>query len=545
MQRVGSAIFVNAIVSKFKKKHIKLQIKLIVGTRVGDPEECRTLDAIFCRDRATPLLVGSIKSSIGHSEAAAGISSIIKVLLAYQTGLIAPNINLTQLRIDAPALIEGRMSICTEATPLQGSALLGVSAFGFGGANGHVLFARYLKPKQKCTNENLPYLVTWAGRTDEAVDAIVNRLSSMPLDIEFIALMHNVQREENAALKHRGFGVFKSNGPTENATCLTNDKQASDGQKRPVVWVFTGMGSQWVGMGAALMEIQMFRETTERCQKILAPFGLDVISIITSTDPTTFDNILNSFVGIATVQIALINILRHLGVPCDYFIGHSVGELGCAYADGTFTEQQMLMAAYWRGLVSLKTNLIDGSMAAVALSYSEIKPMLPPTIDVACHNSSSSSTISGPKADVHAFIAELQRRKIFAVEVPTSNIAYHSRYIKELGPKFVVKLRDVIPTPIKRSKKWLSTSVPMAKWSLPESEFSSAEYHRDNLLSPVLFEETAKLLPRNAITIEVAPHGLLQSALRQSVPSGIHVALTNRRDDNPLVFFLRSLGRYK
>lgn len=437
------------------------------------------------------------------------------------------------------------MKICTEPTPLQGSALLGVSAFGFGGANGHVLFARYLKPKQKCTNENLPYLVTWAGRTEEAVDAIINRLQSMPLDIEYIALIHNVQHKENSAMKHRGFGVFKSNGPTENATCLTSDKQQSDGQKRPVVWVFTGMGSQWVGMGVALMQIPIFRETTERCQKILAPFGIDVLSIITSTDPTTFDNILYSFVGIATIQIALVNILRSLGVSFDYCIGHSVGELGCAYADGTFTEQQMLLAAYWRGLVSLKTKLIDGSMAAVALSYNEIKPLLPPTIDVACHNSSNSSTISGPKADVHEFIAEMQKRKIFAVEVPTSNIAYHSRYIQELGPLFAAKLHDIIPTPIKRSKKWLSTSVPMSRWSMPESEFSSAEYHRDNLLSPVLFEETAKLLPKNAITIEIAPHGLLQSALRTSVTTGIHVALTNRRDENPLVFFLRSLGRYR
>lgn len=530
---------------KMKKKNCDNSSKcfFITGTRVGDPEECRTLDAIFCQDRTTPLLVGSIKSSVGHSEAAAGLSSIIKVLLAYQTGMIAPNINLTQPRTDPPALTEGRMLICTEPTILPGSALLGVSAFGFGGANGHVLFARFLKPKQKLTNENLPYLVTWAGRTEESIDAIVNKLSSMPLDIEFIALMHNVQREENPALSSRGFGIFQSNGPTENAACVGEGKQVYDGQKRPIVWVFAGMGSQWVGMGAALMEIPMFRETIERCHGILAPYGIDITAIITSTDPTTFDNILNSFVGIAAIQIALINILRCLGVTFDFLIGHSVGELGCAYADDCFTEEQMLLAAYCRGLVSLNTKLVDGSMAAIGLSYSEVIDMLPSTIDVACHNSANSSTISGPKADVREFIDEMVKRKIFAVEVPTSNIAYHSRYIQELGEKFVAKLRQVIPTPTKRSKKWLSTSVPMAKWSAPESELSSAEYHRDNLLSPVLFEETAKLLPKNALTIEIAPHGLLQSALRTSLPNGLHIALTNRREEKPLNSFLRSLGR--
>lgn len=90
------------------------------GTVVGDPEECAALDNIFCKNRKTPLPVGSVKSNIGHSESTAGVCSITKVLLAFETGLIAPNINFKKIRPGIPALEEGRLSVCTDVTKLEG-----------------------------------------------------------------------------------------------------------------------------------------------------------------------------------------------------------------------------------------------------------------------------------------------------------------------------------------------------------------------------------------------------------------------------------------
>lgn len=92
----------------------------------------------------------------------------------------------------------------------------------------------------------------------------------------------------------------------------------------------------------------------------------------------------------------------------DNVIGHSVGELGCAYADGTFTAEQMILSAYSRGLASIETKVIYGSMAAIGLGYENIKNMCPPDIDVACHNSADSSTISGPAESMKEFVAQLQ-----------------------------------------------------------------------------------------------------------------------------------------
>lgn len=259
-----------------------------------------------------------------------------------------------------------------------------------------------------------------------------------------------------------------------------------------------------------------------------------------------------------------------MGIVPDNIIGHSVGELGCAYADGCFTAEQMILSAYSRGLASIETKMIRGSMAAVGLGYEEIKNMCPPDIEVACHNGPDSSTISGPAESMKEFVAKLQvynsyhnlklrypvtpkfisdngtfqANKIFAKEVPCSNIAYHSRYIAEAGPKLLSYLRKVIPEPRPRSSKWLSTSVPRNQWSSPAAKYSSAEYHTNNLLNSVLFAETATMIPTDAITIEIAPHGLLQAILKRSLdPNVTNVPLTQRGHKDNAEFFLQALGK--
>lgn len=364
----------------------------------------------------------------------------------------------------------------------------------------------------------------------------------MPIDREFNSLLHHIQHSENNGNMHRCYGLFAANGD-EHAVCLSQESTTFDGNKRPIVWVFTGMGCQWIGMGSALMEIPMFRESIERCQQILKPYGIDLIQTITSNDKHIFDSGVNSFAGIAAIQIALVNILRRLGVPFDYCIGHSVGELGCAYADGCFTEEQMLLAAYARGVISRETEVVEGAMAAIGLSYTQIRSRLPPSIEVACHNSPDSATISGPKEDVANFVAQAAEQKIFARDVPCAGVAYHTKYIAAMGPKLLAKMKNIIREPTKRSAKWLSTSVPLDEWSLPQNGLSSPEYHTNNLLKPVLFEEASKLLPENPLTIEIAPHGLLQAIVKKAIPTGIHVPLTNRTNKNNMHFFLSALGR--
>lgn len=156
----------------------------------------------------------------------------------------------------------------------------------------------------------------------------MERLTSQPLDDEYLALLHNIQSDETPGYIFRGYGLLKGFKDGRNAELVAQEAHHYSGLKRPIVWVFSGMGSQWSEMGTSLMTIPMFKTSIDHCQKVLKPYGLDLISIITSADKTMFDNILHSFVGIAAIQIAIVDILKALDIPSDFFIGHSVGELG-------------------------------------------------------------------------------------------------------------------------------------------------------------------------------------------------------------------------
>lgn len=112
-----------------------------------------------------------------------------------------------------------------------------------------------------------------------------------------------------------------------------------------------------------------------------------------------------------------------------------------------------------------------------------------------------------------------------------------------MGPNLLARLSKVIPEPKRRSPKWLSSSVPKNRWENEEAQLSSAQYHTNNLLSSVLFEETSRNLPSNALTIEVAPHGLLQGILKKSLPGAVHISLTKRANKDNVSFFLQALGK--
>nr|WIW72532.1 fatty acid synthase [Kerria lacca] len=510
------------------------------GTKVGDPEEVKALEDVFCNGRTEPLKIGSVKSNIGHSEPGSGLCSVTKVILGFELGLIPPNINLTKLRSDIEAFHNGKITVVTEPTPWDGG-LAGVNSFGFGGANCHVLLSS--NPKVKINNslpaDDLPRLLVTSGRTEEAVDVILKDFENRPLDAEYIRLMHEIHSENIPGHIYRGYTLLKKEQGE-----LMRHIEYFPGDKRPVWFVFAGMGSQWPTMGSTLLKIPIIAQSIQKCYNVLKEKGVDLIRIITSNDPKTFDNILNSFVGIAAIQIALVDLLTEIGVVPDGIIGHSVGELGCAYADGCLTAEQMILAAYFRGLASLETEFIKGSMASIGVGYDTAKYMVPPDIDIACHNGPESCTVSGPAEIVQQFVNSLQEKGIFAREVKVSNIAYHSRYIAEAGPKLLSYMKTIIPEPKLRSKKWISTSNLQADWNTDKVKYSSAEYYTNNLLNSVYFEEARHHIPGNAIAIEIAPHGLLQAILKRSLKKDvINVPLTLRNYHDNCEFLFCALGK--
>ncbi|XP_047999606.1 fatty acid synthase-like [Leguminivora glycinivorella] len=508
----------------------------------ADKSELQAIEEVFCKDRSNPLLVGSVMSNIGYTEAASGSAAILKVLLAYQRGELAANLHCDTPRKDIEALRDGRIRIPAENHQFRRTyaAVNGMSATGL---NGHALLAGHYKPKDLSRYQSdIPYLVTMSGRIESAVQKLIDHFKTHTVDAEEIALLHNIHKYRINGHLARGFGIFSTNANNETVAHREKADYYDDAQ-RPLWFVYSGMGSQWVGMGTQLMRVPVFAAAIERCRKVLEPKGVDIIHILTSPEKDIYENILHSFVGIAAVQIGLTDVLTSIGLVPDKIIGHSVGELGCAYADGCLTAEEMILAAYYRGRVSLETSLIVGSMAAVGLGYEKILAMLPPEIEVACHNGPESSTISGPAIVMREFVAQLTAKGIFAKEVPCSNIAYHSRYIAKAGPGLLHYLSETIKSPKHRSQRWISTSVPQKRWHEDTAKYSSAEYHTNNLLNPVLFEETARLIPSNAVVVEIAPHGLLQAILKRSLPvSCKHVPLAQRGHSDNVLFLLEAIG---
>lgn len=515
------------------------------GTYFGDAEEVAAIDGAFCKNRPKPLPIGSIKSNMGHAEASSAIASIAKLVLVLENQKIPPNLNLNELRSDIPAFAEGRIRVVTDVEDFTES-YVSLNSFGLGGANAHVLFKGNTKSKinNGIPNDNLNRLVCWSGRTENAVNSIFADITSRPLDGEHIALLQGTQVKTALSNTYRGYGIFHHDYVTKKAVCELRNIHHYNSTKRPIVWVFSGIGSQWLEMGNDLMQIPIFAATIDQCHKALLPKGgIHLKDTITSNNKKIFDNILKSYCGIVAIEIAMINIMKAIGIEPDFIIGHSVGELAVAYADGCLTLEETILAALSRGNAHKDSKVIVGGMAAVGMNHKELQEILPQDIDIACHNAADSTTISGPKESIKAFVKQLESQNVFVKEISCSDVPLHSRYIEEMGTMLTGKLLDIISSPKKRSAKWLSSTFPPEQWSDEETQYSSAKYHAMNLLNPVYFHEVVEMLPPNALTIEISPHGLLKPILKRSLKEGIHFNLAERNNKNGISFLMDTLGQ--
>ncbi|XP_013162844.1 PREDICTED: fatty acid synthase-like isoform X2 [Papilio xuthus] len=515
-----------------------------IANAEDDKNELEAIGEIF-GNKESAVKIGCVKSNMGNSESASGLCALTKVCLAYRNGELSGNLHYENPHDDVDAVRDGRIEVVHENTPFK-RRFAAVNSFSYTGPMAHVLLKGHYKEKiYKKYTANIPYLVNVSSRNETGVHRMFEIVAAMPIDAEYIGLLHNIHKIETPGHTARGFIILgsKLEGKNEKTCVLSKSIQHYKGIKPPVCFMYSGMGSQWCKMGADLMNAPIFSAAIEKCHKVLEPKGVNIVDILTSDDQTIFEDIINCFVGITAVQIGLTDILRALEIVPDCIIGHSAGELGCAYADGGLTLEETILSAYYRGLASKQTEVIRGAMAAVGMGYHDLKKICPADIEIACHNSAGSSTISGPIDALKDFVASLKSRSIFAKEVPCGNIAYHSKYVAAVGPPLFNALKEVIKNPRKRTSKWLSTSILQSRWDEDIATLSSAEYFTNNLVSPVYFEETSKLIPNEAVVIEIAPHGLLQAIVKRSHESCEHVPLTRRGHENPTKFLLEAIGR--
>lgn len=547
------------------------------GTKAGDPQEVNALADIFCDGRSNPLLMGSVKSNMGHSEPASGLCSIVKVLLAMQRRELAGNLHFSSPNTEIPALSDGRIEVVNKNTPWAGG-FAAINSFGFGGANVHVLLRSPNTPSQLATDTSkpvlipstqricpttkevitsdgdfaingeegnnssektpadIPRLVVASGRTEEAVKELLEGVRDRATPA-LCGLVDKLSDMPTNSLPARGYTIINGEREVIGVSSVPSTT-------RPVWLVFSGMGSQWTGCGRAFFRIPTFAATIRRCHAVLLPLGINLIETLTSEDESVMATTAASFSTIAAMQVGLVDLLRHVGIhEIAGMVGHSVGELGCAYADGALTAEQTVLAAYWRGRAVQEASLPEGAMAAVGLNATEAEKWIEGDVVVACHNAHDSVTISGPKEITEKVMEKITAEGIFCRGVRSENVAFHHPSLKAAAPRLLEELSKVIPHALPRSSRWISTSVPESDWAKPEVNVASAQYLVKNLLSPVLFAEALEKIPAGAVVVEVSPHGLLQAILRRSLPKATPIPLIRKDAKCTMLHFLESLGK--
>ncbi|KYN04771.1 Fatty acid synthase [Cyphomyrmex costatus] len=508
------------------------------ATIAGDPPEIDAIYNVMCKNRDTPLMIGSVKSNLGHAEPASGFDQIAKVIIAFETGFVPPNINYTMPRKDIDALINGSVRVVLELMPLQ-NGYIAINNFGFGGSNAHMLLKWNDKQKLNngAPNDDLPRLVVLSGRTEGSVKLFLNDIANHPIDVEYIGLLHQIHADNINNHPWRGYIILNTSQED-----LIQEIENYEGVKRPVWFIFSALDSQWPGMGRNLLQFHVFAKAIRKCDNVLKPYGISVLDILTKDEENIRKNAINAFLGIVAIQIGLVDLLNSLEIIPDYMISHSGGELGCAYADKCLTIEQTILSAYFIGTICAEKTIIHSSMAIVNIDYEYLKNKCPADIEIVSHNNENSCVVCGPKESIEEFMKKLQVNNIYVKEI-NCNIPFHSSYVASAERQLLLSLHKIIPHPKKRSSKWISTSIPRNEWFTSSSKLSSAVYHTRSILNTVLFQQTTDLIPYNAVVIQIAPDDVLHYVLSGSLHPNVKSLVLTRRTEKNIDFFLQGIGR--
>ena len=525
------------------------------GTVAGDTEEAEAIANAYCKGRQKPLLIGLLKSNIGYGGGTSGLASVTKAIISFENKCIPANL---YPKIIKPSIAK----FCPPLEPVMKNTkfepnLCGINSFGLGGVNAHLILKAHkkeLSPDSHLIADKIPRLVNCCGRTQHAVDYVFDFIERNPSKItkDFLAALNETskvtQNPKTPGMPFRGSMIIRQKDVNEDGTINYNYSRKNSvcyDTSKPIWFFFSGVGSQWSGMAKSMMTIDKFKESIDKCAETLKPLKIDLIDILLTEDEAKLKPIVTHFVAISAMQIALLDVINYLGIQPEKIIGHSFSEILCAYADGCLTLEQTMLCSYWRGKVVENSNIPDGKMAVVGLSWEEAAKRCPENVYVACDNAYDSVTISGLEKETTKFIEQLKSEGVFVLEVTGHNLKpYHSVQIKPIADTLTNIIKKVIPNPKKRSKKWVSTSIPEKNWSEELAQYASAEYYVNNMIKPVLFTSGLSHAPDDAIVIEITPHALFKSLIKRTLKNVNYIGLMKRNDnDHNLETFISSIGQ--
>ncbi|MFF4054193.1 type I polyketide synthase [Streptomyces sp. NPDC001668] len=530
------------------------------GTRLGDPIEAQALLRTYGQGRGVerPLWLGSLKSNIGHAQAAAGVAGVIKTVMAMRHGVLAPTVH-----VDAPTphvdWSQGQVRLLTEAREWPATTdrprRAGVSSFGISGTNAHVLLEE--PPQAPRTDEEVPSarLLTLSAKTPTALGALLaGSLSALDgLDDAALARFCRTANSGRAALSHRA--ALVASGTEEMRDRLAElvagegDSQgARTGQVRPggapgVAFLFTGQGAQYPGMARGLYEEQpVFRDALDRCDTVLRPLlGRPLTEILEYTDPgAAYAGALHETrltqPALFAVEFGLAELWRSWGVEPAAVLGHSIGELVAACVAGVLSLEDGLRLAVERGRL-MQELCPAGAMAAVQAPLAVVQDALTRYVDrlsVAAVNGPESITVSGSEDALVELTEELTERGIRCRRLQVTR-GFHSVLMDPMLDAFE---REAARLTFRTPAVPLVSNVTGRPFTGDET--LSAAYLRAHVREPVAFHQgmTTLLEAGHRLFLEVGPMATLTGMARRFAtapdsarPVRFHPSLQQGRDD--------------
>jgi amino acid adenylation domain-containing protein len=512
------------------------------GTLLGDPIEVSALARVFGdgRGRLSPCWLGSLKTNVGHLDAAAGVAGLIKAALSLEHKELVPSLNFSKPnpQIDFAA---GPFRVNTELRPWEsppGTARrAGVSSFGIGGTNVHVVLeeAPALEPSGSSRAWQLLCLsAKTAAALDQVAANLARHLSEHP-DINFADAAYTLQvgRRE---LAHRCVVVCRN--IADAATALESGTKerviggVHKGGNRSVVFMFSGQGAQYPNMGLGLYRTEVvFREVVDQCCDRLKPrLGLDLRDVLFPagvaleqaaeqlrrtelTQPALF-----------VIEYALARLWMSLGIQPSAMIGHSIGEYVAACLAGVMSLEDALDLVAERG--RLMGQLPPGTMLAVPLSEAEVLPLLSEQLSIASINSPNLCVVSGPETEIAALETRLIKMELTPRRLHTSH-AFHSFMMAPILGPFTQRVSTVTLHPPR--VPYISNVT--GEWIAAEQATDPA-YYATHLRQPVQFAKGLEQLfaDPNQVFLEVGPGNTLTTlAKRHPANKGEHAFIASLR----------------
>lgn len=523
------------------------------GTRLGDPIELNALGSVLGQ-RKNPCFVGSVKSNFGHLEAAAGVAGLIKSVLCVHYGEIVPNLHFSRPNplidfANLPFVVPTQR----QSWPNDVTRIAGVSSFGFGGTNAHVVIeAARSSGLSSPQAHSEPALLCLSARTVPALAQLAESYAAwlrafphVPVFDAAATAAHgrNVMGERTAVVLDSPQNAAVS---LERTATELRVRRTVPGRKPPkprIAFLFTGQGAQYVGMGQALLDrFPVYRETWRQADELLhgilgeslsqAVYGSNATEEILSqtryTQPAQY-----------VLQVGLARILAEYGIEPAIVLGHSVGEIAAAYCAGILSFEDGLRLVAHRA-ASMQECEPGGAMLAVRLSCTDACALLKQhdsSAVIAATNSPNSVVISGPLADIAA------AEQMFSQQgIPTARLHVSHAFHSEAMAPAAKKLRDFAERLAHCGAAVPFISSMTADLLADDIEWST--YWSDQVLKPVEFESAASRLAQHKpdVVIEIGPRPVLSQHAAHHFENAKRVMCVLNRNTSDVAGLLAAVG---